>query len=68
MDGLGGLVGTSYLGEIAPDGSMMGYLTGAAWTYASERDKYRVDLRSYEFIAFNPAPWSSTCAATSSRA
>ena len=55
MDGAGGLVGTSYLGEIAPkDGSMMGYLTGAAWTYASEPDKYRVDLRSYEFIAYQP--------------
>ena len=55
MDGAGGLVGTSYLGEIAPrDGSMMGYLTGAAWTYASDPDKYRVDLRSYEFIAYQP--------------
>ena len=38
MDGAGGLVGTSYLGEIAPkDGTMMGYLTGAAWVYASNR-------------------------------
>ena len=55
MDGAGGLVGTSYLGEIAPkDGSMMGYLTGAAWVYASEPDKHRVDFKSYEFIAYQP--------------
>ena len=55
MDGAGGLVGTSYLGEIAPkDGTMMGYLTGAAWRYANEPDKHRVDLRSYEFIAYQP--------------
>ena len=40
MDGAGGLVGTSYLGEIAPkDGTVMGYLTGAAWRYASDPDK-----------------------------
>ena len=32
MDGAGGFVGAAYLGEIAPkDGTMMGYLTGAAW-------------------------------------
>ena len=55
MDGAGGLVGTSYLGEIAPkDGSMMGYLTGAAWVYATEPDKHRVDFKSYEFIAYQP--------------
>jgi tripartite-type tricarboxylate transporter receptor subunit TctC len=55
MDGASGLVGTSFLGEVAPkDGSMMGYLTGAAWVYASEPDRHRVDLRSYEFIAYQP--------------
>jgi hypothetical protein len=53
MDGASGLVGTSYLGEVAPkDGTMMGYLTGAAWVYASEPDKHRVDLRTYEFIGY----------------
>src|SRR5262245_33728017 len=32
MDGAGGLIGTTWLGEIAPkDGTVMGYLTGAAW-------------------------------------
>jgi tripartite-type tricarboxylate transporter receptor subunit TctC len=55
IDGAGGLVGTTYLGEVAPkDGSVVGYLTGAAWVYASEPDKHRGDLKSYEFIAYQP--------------
>ncbi len=55
MDGAGGVVGTGYLGEIAPkDGTMMGYLTGAAWIFANEPEKFRVDFRSYEFIAYQP--------------
>jgi hypothetical protein len=33
---------------------VMGYLTGAAWVYATEPDKHRVDLRTYEFIAYQP--------------
>ena len=40
MDGAGGLVGNSYLGEIAPkDGTMVGYFTGAAWLYATEPEQ-----------------------------
>ena len=55
MDGAGGLVGNSYLGEIAPkDGTMVGYFTGAAWLYATEPSKHRVDFRTYEFIAYQP--------------
>jgi tripartite-type tricarboxylate transporter receptor subunit TctC len=55
IDGAGGLTGTTWLGEIAPkDGTVMGYLTGAAWLYASEPEKHRVDFRSYEFIAYQP--------------
>ena len=55
MDGAGGLIGTTWLGEIAPkDGTAMGYLTGAAWLYANEPEKHRVDLRSYEFVAYQP--------------
>jgi tripartite-type tricarboxylate transporter receptor subunit TctC len=55
MDGAGGIVGTSYLGEIAPkDGTVVGYLTGAAWLYATAPDKHRVDLRTYEFVAYQP--------------
>ena len=45
MDGAGGLVGNSYLGEIAPkDGTMVGYFTGAAWTLATEPSKHRVPI------------------------
>ena len=55
MDGAGGLIGTNWLGEIAPkDGTAIGYLTGAAWQYASEPARYRVDFRSYEFVAYQP--------------
>jgi tripartite-type tricarboxylate transporter receptor subunit TctC len=55
MEGAGGLVGNSYLGEIAPkDGTMVGYFTGAAWLYATEPNKHRVDFRTYEFVAYQP--------------
>ena len=55
MDGAGGVVGTSYLGEIAPkDGTMMGYLTGAAWVFANDPKKFRVDFRTYNFVAYQP--------------
>ena len=34
MDGAGGLVGASYLGEVAPkDGTYIGYLSGTSWLY-----------------------------------
>ena len=53
VEGAGGLIGTTYLGEIAPkDGTMMGYLTGAAGVYANDPEKHRVDLRTYEFLAY----------------
>src|SRR5262245_40448172 len=52
MDGAGGLVGAQYLGEIAPkDGTMLGALTGTAWICASDPERWRVDFRSYEFVA-----------------
>ncbi len=55
MDGAGGLIGTNYLGEIAPkDGTMVGYLTGAAWQSASDPSPRRVDFKSYEFVAYQP--------------
>ena len=55
MEGAGGLAGNSYLGEIAPkDGTMVGYFTGAAWLYATEPNKHRVDFRTYEFVAYQP--------------
>jgi len=55
MDGAGGLNGTAYVGEVAPkDGTMLGFLGGAAWQYASEPERHRIDLRTYEFIAYQP--------------
>jgi tripartite-type tricarboxylate transporter receptor subunit TctC len=56
MDGAGGLIGAQYLGEVAPkDGTMLGALTGTAWIYASDPERWRVDFRSYEFIARQPS-------------
>jgi tripartite-type tricarboxylate transporter receptor subunit TctC len=56
MDGAGGLVGAQYLGEIAPkDGTVLGALTGTAWIYASDPERWRVDFRSYEFVARQPS-------------
>ncbi len=55
MDGAGGLIGAQYLGEIAPkDGTVVGYLSGSAWLYVSDPDRWRVDFRKYEFVAYQP--------------
>jgi len=57
MDGAGGLIGAQYLGEIAPkDGSVVGALTGTAWIYASDPERWRVDFRKYEFVARQASP------------
>ena len=53
--GAGGMTGVNYLGKIAPkDGSVMGYLTSAAWPAVSTPDKFEVDFRDYQFIAYQP--------------
>ena len=45
-DGAGGLVGTNYLGEVAPrDGTMAGYLTAAAWNYVDRSRRLPHRLR-----------------------
>ncbi|MGE5538237.1 MAG: hypothetical protein ACM30I_06450 [Gemmatimonas sp.] len=55
IDGAGGMVGNNYLAEIGPkDGTMMGYFTGAAWNAASEPEKFHVDFKTYEFVAYQP--------------
>lgn len=55
MDGAGGRVATNYLGEVAPkDGTMLGLFTGVAWPYASDTKPWRVEFKSYEFVAFQP--------------
>jgi tripartite-type tricarboxylate transporter receptor subunit TctC len=55
MDGAGGVVGATYLGEVAPkDGTYLGYLSGTSWVYVSEPERWRVDFKSYEFVAYQP--------------
>jgi tripartite-type tricarboxylate transporter receptor subunit TctC len=55
MDGAGGFNGASYVGEVGPrDGTMLGFLGGTAWQFATDPERFRSDLRSYEFIAFQP--------------
>jgi tripartite-type tricarboxylate transporter receptor subunit TctC len=55
MDGGGGMIGAGYLGEVAPkDGTMVGYFTGTAWRYANDPERFRVDFRTYDFLAYQP--------------
>jgi tripartite-type tricarboxylate transporter receptor subunit TctC len=55
MDGAGGVVGAKYLGEVAPrDGTMAGYFTGTAFIYALDPERFRVDFKTYEFVATQP--------------
>jgi tripartite-type tricarboxylate transporter receptor subunit TctC len=55
MEGAGGIVGAKYLGEISPrDGTVMGYFTGTAFQYALDPERFRVDFKSYEFVALQP--------------
>ena len=54
-DGAGGLIGAGYIGELGPkDGSMFGYVTATAWPYVIDPSTFRVDFKSYEFIASQP--------------
>jgi|LNFM01.1.fsa_nt_gb tripartite-type tricarboxylate transporter receptor subunit TctC len=56
MDGAGGMVGASYLGEVAPkDGTMLGMLTASAWQFATESTPRKVDFKTYEFVAYQPS-------------
>src|SRR5215475_5452440 len=52
MEGAGGIVGAKYLGEVAPrDGSIAGYFTGTAFMYALDPERFRVDFKTYQFVA-----------------
>jgi tripartite-type tricarboxylate transporter receptor subunit TctC len=52
MDGAGGIVGAKYVGEVAPrDGTLAGYFTGTAFTYSLDPGRFRVDFRTYAFVA-----------------
>src|ERR1700693_6412931 len=53
MDGAGGLIGAQYLGEVAPrDGTVLGYLSGSAWLYGSDPERWRGGCTSYACVAY----------------
>ena len=55
MDGAGGMVGATWLGEVAPkDGTVLGMLTASAWQFATESAVRKVDFKTYEFVAYQP--------------
>jgi putative tricarboxylic transport membrane protein len=55
MDGAGGVIGAQYVGEVAPkDGTVMGYFAGTSWVYVSDPERWRVDFKAYEFLAYQP--------------
>ena len=55
MDGAGGVIGAQFVGEVAPkDGTVMGYFAGTSWIYVSDPERWRVDFKAYEFIAYQP--------------
>lgn len=56
MDGAAGLNGANYLGEIASkDGTVVGHISGVTWQFVNEPERFRADLRKFEFIAFEPS-------------
>ena len=55
MDGAGGVVGAQFVGEVAPkDGTVLGYFAGTSWIYVSDPERWRVDFKTYEFVAYQP--------------
>ncbi len=68
-DGAGGLVGATYIGELGPkDGTMFGYITAAAWAYATDPGSSASTSRATRSSARSRAMPSTTCAAMPSRA
>jgi tripartite-type tricarboxylate transporter receptor subunit TctC len=55
MSGAGGMVGARWLGEKAPrDGTVAGFITAAPQRYALNPERYKVDLRTYQYVAYMP--------------
>lgn len=55
IDGAGGINGVAYLGEVAPkDGTVLGYLGATPWQFVSNPKRFRVDLKTYEFVGYEP--------------
>jgi tripartite-type tricarboxylate transporter receptor subunit TctC len=54
-EGAGGLVGTNYMGELAPkDGTMFAYLTSPAWRSVVDPQVYHFDFKTFEFVGRQP--------------
>jgi tripartite-type tricarboxylate transporter receptor subunit TctC len=54
-DGAGGLVGTNYMGSLAPrDGTMFAYLTSPAWRSVVDPQVYHFDFKTFEFVGLQP--------------
>jgi tripartite-type tricarboxylate transporter receptor subunit TctC len=52
-EGAGGVLAPTYLGEVGPkDGTMLGYFSGTAWNYVNSPEHWRVDLKTFEFVAY----------------
>jgi tripartite-type tricarboxylate transporter receptor subunit TctC len=52
-EGAGGVLAPTYLGEVGPkDGTMLGYFSGTAWNYVNNPEHWRVDLKTFEFVAY----------------
>src|SRR5689334_19124175 len=66
MDGAGGFNGAAYVGEIAPrDGTMLGFMGGTAWQYATEPERFRSVCGTTSSSRFSPARPSIMSARTS---
>lgn len=52
-EGAGGVLAPTYLGEVGPkDGTVLGYFSGTAWNYVNNPEHWRVDLKTFEFVAY----------------
>ena len=68
MDGAGGMVGATYMGEVAPkDGTMVGMLTASAWQFATELTQRKVEFKNYEFVALPSISFSRPTRARAAR-
>ncbi len=62
-DGAGGVVGATFLGEVAPrDGSMLGYFSGTAWNSSVSRSAGGSICAASSSWRSSPAPPSISCA------
>jgi tripartite-type tricarboxylate transporter receptor subunit TctC len=55
MDGAGGMMGATYLGTLGPrDGTMLAYLSGTSWQAVAEPERFKIEFKTHEFIAYQP--------------